>query len=157
MHIYRIYNSLCLDQYKYSNDMNAFIFGEKHADKVVNRVGDLQLYYEEKIDDSDWIEPSLVKSVLLNTTSAKGVSLDISAYILDLIKNEELIPQPESLNGYGYKGYNSDNILEDIIEIDICSAEEKSVKYYHNNNKYAWLSKITNDKFEDIKRHLVNI
>lgn len=43
-----------------------------------------------------------------------------------------------------------------MIEIDICSAEEKSVNHYRSNNTHAWFSKVSNDKFEDIKRALVN-
>lgn len=159
MHIYRIYNSLSLDPHKYSIDMNAFILGEKHADKVVDKVGDLQLYYGEYIDDSDWINPNLIKAVLLKTTSAKDLNSDITNYLLDLIENEKLIPYPEILNGDGYKWYKSNYVKEDIIEIDICSAEEKSVNYYRNNNNHAWFSKVSNDKFENIysSRSIISI
>lgn len=30
---------MTLDEFKYDSSMNAFIYGEKHADKLVNRVG----------------------------------------------------------------------------------------------------------------------
>lgn len=150
MHIYRICNSLCLEEYEFDNDMNAFFYGELNADNLVDKVGDLSIFYGEHIDNSNWIEPNKIKSVLLYLQKIKDVNNELSQNILGWVKSNDVTYKPELLNGFGYKGYHT-HTPEEIREIDIYTADEKARKYLNKNEQYKWLSNQTTEKIEAIK------
>lgn len=154
MHIYRVHNSLCMDEYKFNSEQNAFFLGGMHATNIVDKVGDLALYYSAHIDDSDWIEPHKIKDILLSLKKVKEIDGDESNKVLDLIKNEEVQPGLPQINGEGYTCYDSIYLSHELRSIDIVSADWKSAKHYMKHKKYSWLSKLSKSDFEVIEKHL---
>lgn len=65
MHIYIIYNSLKLDEYKYFSNFNVLFWDEFNTDYAVNQVGDLSLFYTKKIDDSNWTDMNIISEIFL--------------------------------------------------------------------------------------------
>lgn len=155
MHIYRICNSLSLEEYEFESDINAFFYGELNADNLVDKVGDLSLLYGENVDNSEWIEPHLIKEILLSLDKVKDVKDELSQNILDWVKSNEVTYKPELLNGFGYKGYHT-HTPEEIREIDIYTADEKARKYLNKNEQYKWLSRLKSEDIERIKSLMKN-
>ena len=155
MHIYRICNSLTLQEYEFNKELNAFFYGELNAANLVDKVGDLSLLYAECVNDSDWIEPHLIKKILLSLDKVKDVNEELSQNILDWVKSNEVTYKPQLLNGFGYIGYHT-HTVEEIREIDIYTADEKARNYLSKNLKYKWLNRLNKEDIESIKNIMEN-
>lgn len=161
--LYRIYNSLTLDEYKFNKNENAFLYVDENKEFLPNIIGDLIIKYELEVDDSEWISPTLIKDVLLKFPDITDIESDLENDLLEVMDSVDFTPEEYELVGnvlykttddviekLGYRVFQMDNLV--VRQLDICDLREIALKYHANNDDSFWLHLLSNeDKYIVLK------
>lgn len=154
--LYRIYNSLTLDEYKFNKDENAFLYVDENTEFLTNIIGDLIVKYELEVDDSEWISPTLINDILSKFSDITVIESDLENDLLEVMDSVNFTPEEYELVGnvfykktdelienLGYRVFQMDNLV--VRQLDICDLREIALDYHVNNDEPFWLNRLSND------------